>query len=416
MRHIAALLMLILWAFPLAAQEPRLRIDMAETEAIPGQPVSLRLTILVPSFLPEPPVWPSFEAPDLVVRVVFTGPVSERIDGATWSGVSRRYLLYPMRPGPVRLPSQQIAVTWTDPGTNAAARAALAIGPVTVTGVVPAGAEGLEPFLAARGLTLAQTIEGEAQGMRPGDSLARTVTATIEGTLPMFLPQLLADHRIDGLRAYPDAPVFEDRSSRDVAGGTRTERVTLVAEGGGAGEAGAVRLDWYNLTTGAIETAELAAVPVSVDGPPARHPGTATEAWRKAIRAGLGAIAALGLFLLARRRLLPRVLAWLARRHAAWMASEVRAWRILRRTLAARDHAALYAALDAWVLRIPGPDPRRDPDLSEAIARLGVAKYARQGEVNPAGWRELERTLAARRRRVREKSGPPVLPPLNPGT
>jgi hypothetical protein len=120
--------------------------------------------------------------------------------------------------------------------------------------------------------------------------------------------------------------------------------------------------------------------------------------------------------LVASRRLLPPFLSWLDRRHAAWMASEVRAWLILRRTIAARDYAAIHAALDTWVLRVPGPDPRRDPEVSEALASLGFAKYARDGADDAAGWRKLERTLAALRRRATAKARPSVLPPLNPGT
>ena len=65
---------------------PILRVDFPETEAIPGQFLTLRLTVLVPTFMPAPPVWLSFEAPNLLVRVPEggTSPVSERIDGETW--------------------------------------------------------------------------------------------------------------------------------------------------------------------------------------------------------------------------------------------------------------------------------------------------------------------------------------------
>ena len=106
-RMIRLLAVLLLLALPAVAQEPVLRMEMDASEAVPGQAVSLRLTVLVPTFMPDPPVWPSYEAPDLLVRIASTGPVSERIDGETWSGVSRRYLVAPMLPGAVDLPQRR---------------------------------------------------------------------------------------------------------------------------------------------------------------------------------------------------------------------------------------------------------------------------------------------------------------------
>ena len=73
-----------------ARDQPVLRVAIEETETIPGQPINLRMTVLVPTFMPKPPVWPSFEAPNLLVRIPPRGggPTSERIGGQTWSGVA----------------------------------------------------------------------------------------------------------------------------------------------------------------------------------------------------------------------------------------------------------------------------------------------------------------------------------------
>ena len=405
---------LLLLAQPVVAQEPILRAEMNRAEAIPGQTLSLRLTVLVPTFLPDSPVWPSYEAPNLLVRVASTGPVSERIDGATWSGVSRRYLIAPMLPGPVKLPAKEIAVTWTDPETNAPRRTTLVTDALTITGIVPAGAEGLDPFVAADALTLEQSVDGAPEGMAPGDSITRTVTATIEGTSPMFLPPLLPDHPIDGIRSYPDSPIFEETAERGDLRGTRTERVTLVAEGGGAGEAPAVALDWYNLGTGAVETARLPAIAVSVDGPPARSTMPEPRNWRAIGIAAAGGVIGLALLVSALRRLAPWLTTWVHRRRADWLASETRAWRVLRRAMAARDHARFRPALDTWVSRLPGVDPRGDPRVSAALAALGAARYGTATGGEAAGWRKLAGILTEWRRATRNKTPAAILPPLNP--
>jgi len=412
---IRLLTLLLLLAVPAVAQEPVLRMEMDESEAVPGQAVSLRLTVLVPTFLPEPPVWPSFEAPDLLVRIASTGPVSERIDGETWSGVSRRYLVAPMLPGTVDLPAAEVAVTWSDPETDAPSRTTLATDALTITGIVPDGAEGLDPFIAAEDLALEQSVEGEAEGMSPGDSVIRTVTATIRGASPMFLPPLLPAHAIDGVRAYPDAPVFDESSDRGVVSGTRTERVTLVAEGGGRGDAPAMSLDWYNLDTGTVETAEIPAIAVSVDGPPAASAAAEPRDWRAIGLAALGAAVVLALLVLAARRLAPSLRDWTRRLRADWMASETRAWRALRHAVAARDHAALRPALDLWASRLPGADPRRDPRLPDALTALGATRFGNSKGDGEAEWRKLDRILTDLRQAARAKTPAAVLPPLNPG-
>lgn len=208
------LALLLAFASPLAAQdepsEPVLEVTFEETEAIPGQSLSLRMTVLVPTFLPDPPVWPSLEAPDLLVRLPegSTGPASRRIGGETWSGVTRHYRISPMVPGDFAIPPQEVIVTYADPETNRSVKVTLTTEALAFSGVVPEGAEGLDPFIAAESLELVQEIEGEPAAMVPGDSVIRTVTAKVRGTSPMFLPDLLSPTAVDGVAAYPDEPVL----------------------------------------------------------------------------------------------------------------------------------------------------------------------------------------------------------------
>ena len=49
--------------------------------------------------------------------------------------------------------------------------------PIALTGVIPAGAEGLDPFIAAQSLELNQAIEGTPDKMVAGDSVTRRVVA-----------------------------------------------------------------------------------------------------------------------------------------------------------------------------------------------------------------------------------------------
>jgi hypothetical protein len=203
---------------------PVLEVTFEETEAIPGQPLSLRLTVLVPTFLPHPPVWPSLEAPNLLVRLPerSTNPTSARVGDETWSGVTRNYRISPMVPGDFTIPPQEVIVTYADPDSNEAVKATLRTEAVAFRGVVPEGAEGLDPFIAADALELEQTVDGEPGAMAPGDSVTRAVVATVSGTSPMFLPDLLVPVVVDGIASYPDEPWSPpkklDRSEREFSG------------------------------------------------------------------------------------------------------------------------------------------------------------------------------------------------------
>lgn len=415
MRRVPVVAILFALATPLAAEEPVLQVTFEETEAIPGQPLSLRLTVLAPTFMPAPPVWPSLEAPNLLVRLPerSTGPTSQKIGNATWSGVTRHYRISPMVPGAFFIPPQEVVVTWADPETNEPRQATLATERLDFTGVLPEGAEGLDPFIAADSLELKQEVTGEPGALRPGDSLERTVVATIRGTSPMFLPPLLPPVDVAGVAAYPDEPVLNEAEERGVLGGTRTESVTLVAEGGGRGEVPAVSLDWYNLKSGAVETASVAGFAIEVDGPAA----TSAEPrdWRAIGLVTLAALAALAVGVWLLRRLLPLLCRWLHERRAAWLASEKHAFGALERVVARQDDAALRPALDAWAARLAGPDPRHHPGVREGLVAIGAASYARRASGDrAAGWRALATALPEARRTALAQGESAALPPLNP--
>ncbi len=410
------LIALLMMAAPVLAQDgPTLTMDVKETEAIPGQPLSVRITVLVPTYMPSPPVWPGYEAPNLMVRLPekSTSPASQRVNGQTWAGITRRYQISPMIPGSFTLPAAEVTVTWADPDTNEPVRTTLPTEPVTLTGILPDGAEGLDPFVAAIGLTLSQTVEGAPGSMVPGDSVIRTVTAEIDGTSPMFLPTLLPVTDVPGLRVYPDEPVLEIRDNRGALSGTRTERVTFLAEYGGAGTVPGVSLNWYNLDTGQIETATADAIDIVIDGPPPAARATADR--RQYLLIGMVLVAALAVLTVLNRFAWPPLRRRLVARRQEWRASEAFAWRALRGVVRQRDLPRLHPALDFWAARVNGPDPRQDPRLVSALLQIGQARYGTvPGASAAAGWQALAAALPQIRRVCHgARPGAEALPGLN---
>lgn len=422
MKPVIAFCLFAVIALPSGAQTdatpavPVLQVEFDETETVPGQPLSLRLTVLAPTFLPNPPVWPSLEAPNLLVRLPgrATNPISARVGGETWAGITRNYRISPMVPGDFTIPPQQVIVTYADPDSNAPLKVTLQTDALAFRGVIPDGAEGLDPFIAADSLELAQTIDGEPGAMKPGDSVTRTVVATVTGTAPMFLPDLLAPVAIDGVAAYPDEPILSETDERGTFGGTRTESVTLLAESGGAGEAPPIRIDWYNMQTGEVETASADGFAISVDGPPARS--AAPLDWRRIGLMGIAALVGLSILVWLLRRLAPPTGRLLRAYHAARLTSESHAYAELRHAIARRDNRALRPRLDDWANRIAGPDPRGDARLQRALTALGATRYRTAAPEDPsAAWQMLDQTLseirAERHLGITQDAG---LPELNP--
>jgi len=403
----------------LAAQEdalaPQLLVEFPETEAIPGQFLSLRLTVLVPTFMPKPPQWPGFEAPNLIVRLPegSSNPTSKRVNGETWSGVSRRYRIAPMVPGDFTLPPQQVRITYRNPEGLDDLTATLTTEAIGFAGILPEGAEGLDPFLAASDLVLTQKLEGTPEAMAPGDSLSLRLVAEVEGVSPMFLPPLLPQVALEGLAAYPDEPQLAETDELGVLSGTRTESVTYVAEAGGGGTVPAVELQWYDIDDGTVKTASVAPVTLQVDGPPAQC--AAPLDLRRLLLLGLAVEVGLAVVIALLRRALPRLARRREEHRARVLASEAHAWQQLSPAVARRDDAALRPALDLWASRCDGADPRRAPAVQHALLALGAARYG-GGEANaPAAWHMLDTALRETRGRQRRHHDAAPLPPLNPG-
>lgn len=188
---------LCLWAVGAVGQEkdlsPIMTAELAEDSVAVGQPLVLRVTVLVPTWMPKPPVFPSFDAPNMILRLPerASTPISKRINGDTWAGISRSYRLYPMIPGVFNLSPNALEITYADPETLKPIEASLPLPAISFTATVPSGAEDLDPLIVAEDVTLTQTFEGPDKVLSEGEAVVRRVTAQIAGSSPLFLPDMI---------------------------------------------------------------------------------------------------------------------------------------------------------------------------------------------------------------------------------
>jgi heme exporter protein D len=410
-------LMVLALMLPLTAQaqtDPQLSVDLPEGEVIVGQPLTLRIKLLVPTWMPKPPVWPTLEVPSLLVRLPerASTPVSETINGATWSGISRAYRLYPLELGRFEIPGQSLTVTYADPGKPDPIVAQISLEAIRFQAVLPKEAEGLDPPIVASGLTLEQQIDG-GPDLETGGAVTRVVTISIEGTTPILLPSLMPELPATlpdpPLRAYPKEPVVRESEQRGVLSGSRVETTTYVAQFGGQVDLPAISLKWFNRESGKVETAKLGSVSLRITAPPPPPPGPADYArW---VAYGAGVLAIIWMFI---RLVWPRTAAVRKALMQQWRASERYAARAVQKALRGEKLAVLYPALDHWQGFFPLITDADRQALDKALANIGAAQFATSTPRTPSWQPARDAFSDLRRAQRRGLAHPEALPRLNP--
>lgn len=415
-RRFAFALILACFAGGLAsAQEPRIGFELDTDTVVVGQPLVLHIKVLVPTWMPNSPDFPTLEVPSLMVRLPerATSPISERIDGETWSGVQRAYRLYPLAAGEYELPAGNVAITYADPDTTDPIAYSTSLPDIRFTATFPKSAADLSPPVLATGFTLEQTIDGASE-LVVGDAITRTLIASIEGTTPILIPQLAKESNATALRAYPKDPVVTESEDRGTLSGTRTETITYVAQTDGTLSLPEVTIDWFNLETGKIETASVPEISLTVTGAPPKPPEPAEIArWL-----GLAALA-LAIGWGAFKWFRPAISNWIDTRRNNWHNSEQYAHHVILAAITNQDLSALMVALDHWKSVARAGAPGDFDDLDGALASVGAARFGGEEQHDTTSqWRQVAATYSKTRARLRTKrrtnSTRSSLPPLNP--
>jgi hypothetical protein len=401
----------------LAQEQPVVRVQVKPESVIVGEAAELTVTVLVPTWFTRPVVYPTFELANAMTRLPADSsyPIRERVGNESWSGIVRTYEIYPLLGASYRMAGQTMNITFANPGSNAIS-VDVEVPEVVLRGVVPDGAESLDPYIAGRSLKLALEVEGALDDLQAGDVIVLTYSAELDGLPAIFLPPLAPELEFDGVSTYRDMPDVQDGDTA-----SRSEKVTLVFDAGGEFRIPGLELRFWNTASQAIETVTADELLVSVQGPPAAST-TAEESretrWQWLVGIAFGAAALLlvlwrGLPALARNYQEARV-----RRRQ----TEDFAFRQLNQALTAGDSTEAYHALLRWLERLePGMNARTfaarfgDEGLSTALTALSTAVYGDAGAPTDLG--QLRRMLAAARRRYLAKDsaeGTLRLPPLNP--
>jgi hypothetical protein len=337
-------------------------------------------------------VFPSFELANAVTRLPpdSSFPTSERVEGETWSGIVRDYQVYPLLGARYRMSEQSIGVTYADPDTSKPVTVEVAVPDIEFGATVPAGAEGLDPYLAGTSFSLERQVDGDPASLAAGDALVLTYRAELVGLPAMFLPDLAGSIDVVGISAYAEEPVIEDVA--DIA--VRTEKVTLILNAGGSFTIPGRRLEWWNPDSGRIESTVVTPLELTVSGPPLATPdvdgtvGFANELeWSTLLLWLVTAAAAIALA----RVFVPRMLRRRREARRAWRQSEAYQFEMLQNSLRSDDPRTVYERMLVWLDRLtPGADSRTfalrfgSDELIGAVEELRAGLY--RGDASaPAG-------------------------------
>jgi hypothetical protein len=416
-RLVFALCLGFAMAVPAFAQDPKIEFS-AELDSVPvGQPLVVRLKVLVPTFMPSPPAFPTFEAPNLMVKLNgrATNPTSETIDGETWSGLIRAYTFYPMIPGTFQLPASDLVVTYTGEDGVTPVTKTLQTPAFSFVAAVPEGAQGLDPVILATDLKITQDISAADGPIRVGDAITRQLEITVEGTSPLFLPPMLVETAADVLRGYPQDPKVTESFNRGVLSGRRVEQMSYIATQAGAVALPSLTLEWFNLSSNQVETIELDGADFEIEAGPAAKREIDPALILTWVALGIGGAIVGWTFW---RYLLPPLRDWTARRKAGRLASESFAHQHLHKAIGLRDLNETLHWLDVWRHRLPPQVGNSQTAINTALLTITGAQFGAKGTPDiKRAWVDLGRAVdAARKVELSALRGDQAssLPALNP--
>jgi hypothetical protein len=417
--------------------EPVLKVTIDPPRIAVGQRTTLRIDVLAPNYMTSPPELPDFQIRNAVTRQLQSVNLSEQRNGTGYAGVRFEFAIYPQEPGSFAISDQKVKVKYAaEP--PAVREEVLTLPRVAFAAFIPDPATVLNPYLAARRLTIEQSIQRSSEQLKVGDSVTRIVTVRAEETPAMLLPPLTFP-AVDGLAVYPAQPSLEDKTEgrTDALTARRTDSATYILQRAGSYVLPAVDVRWWNADEGRVETAHLEAVTMQVAVSPAAEAVSAIPGERRNWIAvvepvadhWIAAILALAALVTVCWIVPPAARAFAARRrrrHESYLQSERYSFDRLRRAARSGDAKASYFALLDWLQRL-GPIvtvdtlkvDTRDPLLGREVESLEARLFA--DHPPSAGWspkRFIRHVSAARknlRRAVVHKEADPALPTqLNP--
>lgn len=196
------------------------------------------------------------EIPNVLVkqRNTFAVNYTEQEDGQTWSRQRWEIALYPQTSGDFSVPEATVITQVA--GVNGDKQAVTLTTPAMGFRVALPSAElaSTKAWFAASDVKVQQEWSpNEAEVLKVGDSLVRTIHIEANDSLSVLLPNLMPAQASPDWKLYPTSPELVDKQSREGYVSSRIDSQTYVLQHGGDVSWPEYRLWWWNTQSGQLE-------------------------------------------------------------------------------------------------------------------------------------------------------------------
>lgn len=199
-----------------------------------------------------------------------------QINGVDYWVAERKYAIFPQQSGLVTIPPQtltaEVVTRQQRPSFNGFFNRQMSetrrVSSKAVTlNVLPVPDSFKDKaWLSAENLELKQTWSEKSLQAKVGEPLTRTITLVAKGTTVGQLPELSVQPAADGLKTYPDQPSLKEDKQGDGITASREEKIAYIPGKPGEYQLPEIRIDWFNVRSGKMETASLPGVTVKALG------------------------------------------------------------------------------------------------------------------------------------------------------
>lgn len=252
------------------AQQARVSSSISDTEPLVGQPVTVSVKILIPTWFTKAVYFEEVEALNLITLKSSKSsyPTSEIVKGETWSGIIKEYHIIPMIEGTFTITLPEITLQYMSQDGQTQ-KHKVTPNPVKLKAFVPTEAKQLNPLIIANDIQLKDEYT-EPETIQVGQNISRRLSIHVDGSSALFIPQLLQDIDPALGSTYYQSPQTKDQidARTSAVKGTRIEQQDVLLQADGSVEFAAVRLHYFSPASGEIEEVLLEGKQIKVHGPP----------------------------------------------------------------------------------------------------------------------------------------------------
>ncbi|MDQ9093185.1 hypothetical protein RC083_16530 [Pseudoalteromonas haloplanktis] len=241
--------------------KPKVSTLVKEPTILVGQKNTVQIKVLVPSWFTKSLYFEEVEAKNILTVPANKSayPVSEKVAGKMWSGVTKEYYIVALKPGEFTLTIPPLKVHFMGEDSTQIVQT-ITPEPVTFTATIPEKARALNPVIIADSIELEQSLS-IPEKLTAGQTVTRSLSVKVHGSSALFIPQLLKDTDTEFQRAYLRSPKVEDlyHARSDELLGTRQETQDTLLKTDGTLSIEPISIKYYQPSSNEIIT-------VSVDG------------------------------------------------------------------------------------------------------------------------------------------------------